>query len=232
MRVWAAGALLCFFLFAGAHADEPTPTLTLQRPALFVNVHDVAPDVLCQLRYLGADNFVGAPVEGYRANRCLLTRPAAEALARVDARLASFGLGLHLFDAYRPQRAVDHFVRWAQDVADTRTQAIYYPRLDKARLFPEGYIAKRSGHSRGSTVDVTLIERRTGQPLPMGTPFDFFGPESWPDDPGQKAEVRAHRLLLRTLMQSEGFMPYAQEWWHFTLGNEPFPDTYFDFPVE
>ncbi len=207
------------------------PAAAGEPPAGFADVAALAPDIRCELRYLGSDNFVGRPVDGYRANRCLLTRPAAEALARAQAELRPFGLGLLLFDGYRPQRAVDHFVRWSQDATDTATKARYYPALDKSRLFPDGYISARSGHTRGSTVDLTLVGQ-DGTPLDMGSPFDFFGPESWPAYARLTPAQHAHRLLLRTLMTQHGFKPYEQEWWHFTLKDEPFPDTYFDFPVE
>lgn len=149
--------------------------------------------------------------------------------------LAPFGLGLKLFDAYRPQRAVEHFVRWARDVNDLRMKAEFYPGVEKRDLLKEGYIAEKSSHSRGSTVDVTLVPlnaTRPAQALDMGTPFDWFGPESWPNSPAVTPVQRAHRLLLRMVMEKHGFQPYAQEWWHFTLINEPFPGTYFDFPVQ
>lgn len=203
-------------------------------PPGFVDVREVVPDASLDLRYLGPDNFVGEPIDGYLAPRAILTREAAEALAAVQAELRPFGLGVKIFDAYRPQRAVDHFVRWAAEVSDVRTKEAYYPDVDKADLFAEGYIADRSSHSRGSTVDLTLVRldgSEEGTALDMGTPFDFFGPASWPDDPRIPAPARAHRLLLRALMTKHGFDPYAREWWHFTLRDEPFPDMRFDFPV-
>lgn len=201
-------------------------------PPGFVDVTLVEPTIRVELRYAGADNFVGRPVDGYRQPRVVLTRPAAQALARAQEALAPFGLGLLVYDGYRPQRAVDHFVRWGRDLADQRTKAEYYPRVDKARLFAEGYIAERSGHSRGSTVDLTLVELASGRPLDMGSPWDFFDPLSWPQAEGVPAAARAHRLLLRNLLVAQGFRPYDQEWWHFTLENEPFPTDYFDFPIE
>jgi D-alanyl-D-alanine dipeptidase len=147
--------------------------------------------------------------------------------------LKPYGLGLKIFDAYRPQRAVNHFLRWAKDTKDTKTRAKYYPGIDKRDLFRQDYIAERFGHSRGSTVDVTLTSLAAPhQALDMGTPFDFFSVASWPDYPGLTAQQRANRLLLQTLMTKHGFKPYPKEWWHFTLGNEPYPDRYFDFPVE
>ena len=216
-----------FFLFLSWSLSAAT------FPDGFVDVQTLSPGIVCELRYLGNDNFIGAPVDGYHANRCILSRPAAEALARVQQALEPYGLGLHVFDAYRPQQAVDHFVRWAGDPQDTRTQEAYYPELDKTELFPKGYIAERSGHSRGSTVDLTIIDLNHAEhSLDMGSPFDFFGPASWPDSMAVDAQARANRLLLRTLMMAEGFKPYAQEWWHFTLSDEPWPDQYFDFPIK
>ena len=204
-------------------------------PAGFVDVADVVPGLVIDLKYLTADNFVGTPVEGYRRSRCLLTEPAAQALQRVQAELGGFGLGLKVFDAYRPQQAVDHFVRWAEATEDQGTKPQFYPGVEKSHLFRDGYIATRSGHSRGSTVDLTLVAIQPGQPaeeLDMGTPFDFFGEQSWTAFADLSPQQRANRLLLREIMQKHGFRPYGKEWWHFTLKDEPFPETYFNFPVE
>ncbi|MCB1777356.1 MAG: M15 family metallopeptidase [Candidatus Competibacteraceae bacterium] len=203
-------------------------------PDGFVDVQQAAPSIRLDLRYYTDHNFVGTRIDGYQASRAILTRPAAEALGRIQHELASFGLGLKLFDAYRPQQAAEHFMRWARDVNDTRMKAEFYPDVAKSALFKEGYIAEKSSHSRGSTVDVTLAPLHAANPaaeLDLGTPFDWFGPESWPDSPAVTPAQRAHRLLLRLVMEKHGFQPYAQEWWHFTLAHEPFPDTYFDFPV-
>ncbi len=203
-------------------------------PDGFVEIRDAVPGVVVELRYLGADNFVGAPVDGYEADRCYVTAEAARALGRVQHELAHLGLGLKVFDAYRPQRAVDHFVRWAEDLDDTRTKARYYPDVAKEHLFRDGYIAAKSGHSRGSTVDVTIVALDGVEPveLDMGTPWDFFGPRSWPTSLEVTPQQRANRMLLQALMMKHGFRPLGEEWWHFTLENEPFPDTYFDFVVE
>lgn len=202
-------------------------------PAGFIYVDEQIPDIVVELRYRGQENFLGQPVDGYLGERAILSQAAAHALAGVQQDLRPLGLGIKIFDAYRPQRAVDHFVRWAQDIGDTKMKASYYPEVDKRNLFKEDYIAERSGHSRGSTVDLTLIALDGhGTPLDMGTGFDFFGPASWPDHTEITAQQRANRLLLRTLMQKHGFKPYAREWWHFTLATEPYPDTYFDFLVE
>lgn len=204
-------------------------------PEGFVDVQQLVPDIQLDLRYYGRHNFVGERIDGYQAPRALLSRPAAEALKNVQQELAPFGLGLKIFDAYRPQQAVNHFARWAEDPNDTRTKAEFYPNVDKRVLFQEGYIAHKSGHSRGSTVDLTIAPLHSNDPgaeLDMGTGFDLFSPQSWPDNPDMTPSQRAHRLLLRMVMEKYGFQPYDKEWWHFTLRNEPFPGTYFDFPVQ
>jgi uncharacterized protein YbbC (DUF1343 family)/D-alanyl-D-alanine dipeptidase len=217
---------------ADAVGQQPT-TLPPQEsvPATFADITRVAPGVVVEMRYFGDDNFVGRRIDGYDAPVCLLTRQAADALAAAQARLAPFGLGLKVFDCYRPARAVAHFVRWANDPADLLRKADYYPEIDKARLFELGYIAERSGHSRGSTVDLTIVDAATGAELDMGTGWDLFSTLSWPAEPSMTAVQRAHRLLLRTLMLQHGFQPYDKEWWHFTLRREPYPATWFDFPV-
>jgi D-alanyl-D-alanine dipeptidase len=204
-------------------------------PKGFVYLDETIPDLRLDLRYAGSHNFVGEPIDGYRKQRCILSREAADALQKVQAELRPFGLGLKVFDGYRPQMAVDHFVRWARDVNDTRMKQEFYADVDKKDLFRDGYIAAKSGHSRGSTVDLTIISLDKEAPdreLDMGSGFDFFGLPSWPDNLQISAPSRAHRLLLRQVMEKHGFRPYAQEWWHFTLKNEPWPETYFNFPVQ
>jgi D-alanyl-D-alanine dipeptidase len=204
-------------------------------PHGFVYVEQVIPDVQTEVRYFTADNFVGKRIEGYLQPRCILTKPAAEALKRVQEELRRFGLGLKIYDAYRPKQAVSHFVRWAGDLQDTRMKCKYYPDVDKRDLFSLGYIADKSSHSRGSTVDLTIVSMDpagTAGELDMGTGFDLFSPKSWPTEPSLTPSQRAHRMLLQVIMKLHGFEPYPQEWWHFTLKNEPFPDTYFDFPVQ
>lgn len=202
-------------------------------PKGFVHVDEVIPDVRVELRYATTHNFVGERIHGYQGGRAILTREAAQALARVQEELRRFGLGLKLFDAYRPQRAVDHFVAWAGDLKDVRTKGEFYPKVRKEDLFRDDYIAARSGHSRGSTVDLTIVplDDPAARELDMGSGFDLFGPESWPEYRAIPPEQRAHRLLLQSLMKKHGFRPYPKEWWHFTLENEPYPATYFDFPV-
>jgi D-alanyl-D-alanine dipeptidase len=203
-------------------------------PAGFVELRGSVPGVEVELRYLSRDNFVGQRIDGYESEQCYVTAEAARGLAAVQAELAAFGLGLKVFDAYRPQRAVDHFVRWAQDLGDTKMKAAYYPGVEKKHLFRDGYIAAKSGHSRGSTVDLTIVTLGPGVPeeLDMGTGWDFFGPESWPASLAVTPQQRANRMLLQSLMVKHGFRPLAEEWWHFTLEDEPFPERYFDFPVE
>lgn len=200
-------------------------------PDGFVDIRWLIPDAVLDIRYFGTNNFVGRPIDGYEAPVCILTLEAALALQRVQKSLEPFGLGIKIFDCYRPQRAVDHFVRWAADPDDTLRKADFYPEVDKSRLFELGYIAERSGHTRGSTVDLTLIDKATGEELDMGSPFDFFGPISWPHNMALTGQQRANRALLRSVMVAHGFKPYEWEWWHFTLVDEPYPDTYFDFPV-
>ena len=200
------------------------------RCAGFVSVSDVIPDVLLDVRYYSTYNFVGERIDGYEAPLVLLTREAAEALALVNADLRRKGLRLVLYDGYRPQQAVDHFVRWAEN-EDESMRPVFYPDVDKADLFTRGFIARRSGHSRGSTIDLTLLDEKSGALLDMGGHFDFFGPLSHPDFPGITPQPHANRYLLREAMLNHGFKPLSTEWWHFTLVDEPYPDTYFDFPV-
>ncbi|HEU5275025.1 MAG TPA: M15 family metallopeptidase [Xanthobacteraceae bacterium] len=222
MNIRAAGAALLFI--SSAHAAE--------RPPAFVDAAAVVPGLVVEMRYAGAHNFVGRPVDGYVRPVCITTRAAAAALAQVQRDLETRGLGLKVFDCYRPVRAVQHFVRWARDVRDVATRGEFYPTIDKRDLFRLGYIAAQSGHSRGSTVDLSLVTRADGRELDMGTPFDTFGPHSWPSDTSVSAQARANRATLAAAMRRHGFRPYAREWWHFTLNGEPFRTTYFDFPVE
>ena len=196
----------------------------------FVSVSDVIPDVLLDVRYYSTYNFVGERIDGYEAPLVLLTREAAEALALVNADLRRKGLRLVLYDGYRPQQAVDHFVRWAKS-EDESMRPVFYPDVDKADLFTRGFIARRSGHSRGSTIDLTLLDEKSGSLLDMGGPFDFFGELSHPDSPAVTPQQHENRWLLREAMLNHGFKPLSTEWWHFTLVDEPYPDTYFDFPV-
>ena len=202
-------------------------------PEGFVYLDESIPGIAIELKYPTGDNFVGRPIDGYPHEHAILSESAAAALADVQASLQSFGFGLKVFDAYRPQRAVDHFVRWAEDLDDQQTKPDFYPDVAKEDLFEEGYIAARSGHSRGSTVDLTIVyrdESGTINELDMGSGYDFFGPISWPDSRAVSAQQRANRALLQRVMHAHGFNHYAQEWWHFSFASEPYPDTYFDFP--
>jgi D-alanyl-D-alanine dipeptidase len=197
---------------------------------VLVDAKAFAPSLALDLRYATTDNFVGARIDGYEAARCLLAEPAARALAAVQADLAADGLGLVAYDCYRPQRAVDHFVRWTREPADPGSKARHHPRVAKEALIREGYIAPRSGHSRGSTLDVGLVRLSDGAALDLGTPFDFFDPLAHVDAPVPEP-ARTHRARLRAAMERRGFIPYPPEWWHFTLADEPYPDAYFDAPV-
>lgn len=197
----------------------------------FVSVSEAAPDVILEIRYYSTYNFIGDRIEGYEEPVALLTKEAAAALRAVSFDAVKQGYRLKVFDAYRPQKAVSHFMRWAKDEQDARMKAYFYPGLEKKELIPGGYIAEHSGHSRGSTVDLTLFDMKTGKEQDMGGPFDFFGELSHGDFTGVTPEQRKNRALLRNMMTARGFAPYAGEWWHFTLKNEPYPDTYFTFPV-
>jgi zinc D-Ala-D-Ala dipeptidase len=223
-----------------ALAVAPILTLLFTWPAQaqvlagFVDAATIVDGLVVDMRYFGEDNFVGARIDGYEAARCLLTRPAAAALARVQKDLAPQGLGLKVFDCYRPTRAVAHFVRWARDVKDVKRKADFYPDVDKRELFRLGYIAPLSGHSRGSTVDLSLVRLTPGQApveVDMGTRFDFFGVQSWPSSRAVSAEAQANRKILASAMRRGNFRPYDREWWHFTLRGEPYPGTYFNFVV-
>lgn len=204
---------------------------TQTRPHSFVDASAIVPGLALEMRYRGAHNFVGRPIAGYESATCLLTRQAATALAAAQADLARFGLGLKVFDCYRPARAVADFAAWARDLNDQAHKAEFYPNIDKSQLFALGYIAERSGHSRGSTVDLTVIDLTTRAEIDMGSPFDLFDTRSWPTDQTLAATQRANRLMLQSVMRAHGFNPLREEWWHFTLAREPYPRTYFDFVV-
>ena len=197
----------------------------------FVSVGEAIPDVLLDIRYYSSFNFIGERIDGYEEPAALLTREAAQALKEASREAMEQGFRLKVFDAYRPQKAVDHFVRWAKDPEDIRMKAFFYPELEKKKIIPQGYIAEHSGHSRGSTVDLTLFDMATQQDVDMGGTFDFFGELSHPDYSGVSEVQHANRMLLQSLMVKHGFRPLETEWWHFILENEPWPDTYFTFSV-
>lgn len=215
--------IFIFFVFTSLYG---------QLPKGFVYVDSVIPDLDVELRYYTSNNFVGKPIAGYKSNRLILTEETSIALKQVHEALQDQNLCLKVYDGYRPQQAVNHFIIWARDLDDTINKSIFYPKVDKRNLFKAGYIASRSGHSRGSTVDLTIINGNTSVPLDMGSPYDFFGQESWVDYDGITDEQKANRQLLQTFMQKFGFRNYPKEWWHFTLREEPFRNTYFDFLVD
>ena len=249
--VGLAAAMLLAALSAPSAGAQPDSTA----PADFVSLDEVAPTILTDIRYHTAHNFTGEPVDGYQAPLCILTRPAAEALGRAQQALVEQGYSLKVYDCYRPQRAVDEFVGWAADPLDRQMKGEFYPWVDKSQLIADGYIAEQSGHSRGSTVDLTLVALPAqpqpayvpGEPLSactapaarrfpdnsvdMGTGYDCFDPSSETLAPRVQGEQLKNRLLLKQVLESQGFENYPNEWWHFTFQPEPYPDTYFDFPV-
>ncbi|MFE7775930.1 M15 family metallopeptidase [Streptomyces sp. NPDC057445] len=236
---------------AATRAVRPDP----KAPAEFVALRLVDPTIIQEMRYTTAHNFIGEPIDGYRQPVCILTRPAARALHLAQRQLLRRGYSLKVYDCYRPQRAVDHFVRWAKDLDDERMKQEFYPHVDKSRLFEDGYIAEKSGHSRGGTVDLTVVKLPAGKTRPyipgeqlvpcyapkgerfpdnsvdMGTGFDCFDTLSNTDDPRVQGAQRANRQLLKATLTDAGFVNLPEEWWHFTHKPELFPDTYFDFPV-
>ena len=238
-------SVLCSCRSEQEHVMNPTDDTSQ-----FVTLTDVVPDAILEIRYFGTYNFVGDRIDGYLQPTALLTKRAADSLKAVSDDVIAQGYRLKIYDAYRPQKAVDHFVRWAEDVADVRMKEYFYPDLDKSVLFDQEYICLKSGHTRGSTLDLTLFDMNTEKELDMGGTFDWFGPESHPDFCGNPetgeytgdnhtspkgrsitAQQFANRMILRRAMLRHGFKPMDTEWWHFTLKDEPFPDTYFSFPV-
>jgi D-alanyl-D-alanine dipeptidase len=227
--------LLSALPLLGACASAPGVQVSPAQEAAQADLVDAAtvvPGLQQEIRYAGKDNFVGAPVAGYEAPKCLLLAPVARALARVQQDVQREGLSLKVFDCYRPVRAVKHFVAWARDPADQRTKAAYYPNLDKARLL-DGYIAESSGHSRGATLDLTLVRCNGGActELDMGTPFDFFDPRANTAHPQLGDEQRRNRDQLLQAMARHGFHNYPMEWWHYTFRPEPSPKTAYDVPI-
>lgn len=201
-------------------------------PSGFVVLSEVVPDIIQEIRYFSTYNFVGTRIDGYEQPCALMTIEAAQALKLVAEDVKRHGYRLKVYDAYRPQMAVDHFVRWAKDPNDTSMKKYFYPKIDKTRLFPEEYIMEKSGHTRGSTIDLTLFDMKTGKEVDMGGTFDYFGKESHPDYKGSLTKTQINnRKFLREAMIRNGFKPLETEWWHFTLENEPYPDMYFTFPV-
>jgi len=221
----------------------------------FVSITDFIPTIILDLRYFGGHNFIGTRINGYNTEKSFLTREAAVALKNVQEELLSMSLSLKIYDAYRPQQAVDHFVDWAENLEDTAMKGEFYPDVEKQYLFRDGYIAARSGHSRGSTLDLTIValpvgeeadfsgnhlqdcrlsvtERYRDNSLDMGTGYDCFDTLSWTMDSRIGGQQRANRLLLKSIMEKHGFRNYQREWWHYTLVHEPYPRTFYDFPIE
>ena len=243
-----AAALGAFLVLSCKGQRKISP---LEDSRRFVTLTTAVPDAILEIRYFGTYNFVGTRIDGYLQPTALITREAGEALRAVSDDLKAQGYRIKVYDAYRPQKAVDHFVRWAKDIPDTLMKAYFYPDLDKSVLFEEVYIMEKSGHPRGSTVDLTLFDMATEKEVDMGGTFDWFGPESHPDfcgnpetgeytgdnskSPAGRAitpEQFAKRMILRRAMLRHGVKPLDSEWWHFTLRDEPFPDTYFTFGIK
>jgi D-alanyl-D-alanine dipeptidase len=231
-------AFIALLATCGCAGRAVTPAVSPATSAGQPNLVDIAtlvPDIALEIRYAGSDNFVGRPIDGYLAPKCLLLRPVAQALQRVDASLRLQHLRMKLFDCYRPVRAVLDFVRWAEDLPDQRTKPHYYPKLDKRALLGD-YIAPVSGHSRGATLDLTLLQCDANdadcRPLDMGTDFDFFDPRANTESPDITRAQRANRERLRAAMTAQGFRNYPLEWWHYTLVPEPTPGLLYDVPVQ
>ena len=200
-------------------------------PGGFVLLSDYVPGIIQEIRYFSTYNFVGERINGYEEPCAIITVEAARALLGVSNELNVKGYRMKVFDAYRPANAVKHFVLWGVDDLDQRMKPFFYPDLEKQELFAQGYIASRSSHSRGSTIDLTLLDMTTGREVDMGSPFDMFSEVSHPDYQGVTQEQYENRLFLQEIMVRHGFEPLSCEWWHFTLKKEPYPDTYFEFPV-
>ena len=196
----------------------------------FVVLADYVRYCIQEIRYHSSYNFIGERVDGYEEPIALLTLEAARALKAAGNEFFVMGYQLKIFDAYRPATAVRHFVLWGIEDQDLRMKSFFYPDMEKQELFAKGYIAKQSSHSRGSAIDLTLLDMKTGKEVDMGSPFDFFSEISHPDYQGITSEQYDNRMLLRKVMMRHGFEPYECEWWHFVLKDEPYPDTYFDFP--
>ena len=256
-RLWVFAAILTIcgmtMVSCFSNTKKSTEVSATDDTSQFVTITDVVPDVILEIRYFGTYNFVGTRIDGYEEPTALLTKQAADSLKAVSDDVKAQGYRLKIYDAYRPQKGVDHFVRWAEDINDTLMKPYFYPDLDKSVLFPQDYICLKSGHTRGSTLDLTLFDMSTEKEVDMGGTFDWFGPESHPDFCGNPetgeytgdnskspanpkrsitAEQFQNRMILRQAMLRHGFKPFDTEWWHFTLKDEPFPDTYFTFPVK
>ena len=201
-------------------------------PKGFSYVSEIDATIKKELRYGTSNNFIGKPIDGYLKDSLIISTPAAKALKEIQTKLMLSGLSLKIFDAYRPQQAVNHFVRWAKVMNDTLMKQLYYPDVQKSELFTLGFIASKSGHTRGSTVDLSIVDVKTNKEVDMGSSYDFFGEKSHPFYKKITEAQMKNRMLLRTIMIKNGFIPYDNEWWHFTLKDEPYPTTYFNFLIE
>lgn len=215
-----------------AKVEKAKPSCAEEDYSDFCKVTDSIPNLIVELRYCSTNNFVGRRIDGYEAPVVLSTKEAASALRAAANELRTKGYRLKIFDAYRPQRAVNDFLRWAEDPADTLMKATYYPDITKESIFRRGFVARKSSHSRGSTFDLTIVHASTGKEVDMGGTFDYFGNISHTDYDGVSEQQHLNRILLRNVMVRHGFKPVRGEWWHFTLTNEPYPETYFTFPVK
>jgi D-alanyl-D-alanine dipeptidase len=233
-RTLVFGMLLCSLLLMSFDHSNAAEAIKAppQLPKGFVYVKDVVPAAVYEIRYATDYNFIGKKINGYKAPVAILTSQAAKALKAVSDDLNSKGYAIKIYDAYRPTRAVSQFVLWAKDVKDIKMKKIFYPNVDKSKLFTLGYIASRSGHSRGSTLDLTIVNRKTGKDVDMGSPYDFLDPISNQGTKKITAQQTTNRNILKNAMVKHGFDAYNKEWWHYTLHKEPFPKQYFNFDVE
>lgn len=218
------------FIFILAHSFNFAQAM----PPELIDIHKYAPTILVDMKYLGTENFLGRKVAGYFSNKCYLSEAAARALAGVQTDLQKIGYSVKVHDCSRPQRAVDDFVAWGSDLKDQKMKKQFYPEVEKSKLFELGYISSKSGHSRGSTVDLTIVKRNSKKfiDVEMGSPYDFFGEISHTENKNVKPEHLKNRYILLNAMAAHGFKNYDKEWWHFTLNNEPYPNTYFDFEIK
>ena len=219
-----------FIIFFTVLISSQISSQTLPKGFSYVSEIDVT--IKKELRYGTSNNFIGKPIDGYLKDSLIISTPAAKALKEIQTKLMVSGLSLKIFDAYRPQQAVDHFVRWAKVMNDTLMKQLYYPDVQKSELFTLGFIASKSGHTRGSTVDLSIVDVKTNKEVDMGSSYDFFGEKSHPFYKKITEAQMKNRMLLRTIMIKNGFIPYDNEWWHFTLKDEPYPTTYFNFLIE
>jgi len=220
-----------FFLIILANLSLIT-IVSAQVPRDFEYIVNEIPNIALEIRYASKENFIGRVVNGYKSPKVVLTKKALSALKKAQTEFIQLGYGIKVFDAYRPQHAVDDFMQWIKAEKDTVMKHKYYPKLAKKNLVPQGYIAEKSGHSRGSTLDLSLVYldgEKKGQEIDMGSEWDYFGKRSNYDYPEISSKQKENRALLQKIMIKHGFLPYAEEWWHFTLADEPYPDQYFDF---